>query len=175
MRRLILFSVALIAAAVLLPAVASAKPVVESATAYSSNGTVISGWAWLRNFGADASWTFTAANAQAAHSGSVYLLFTPLVTNKASGGSGYSRTIRVVLHSDAHNGRTVNRTVRLMNPFRPKDPTDSGGIGYQTYGWVNVPSSIWKGATAINVTYTWTKGYHVAVRQEALQLAYRVA
>lgn len=176
MRRIVLSAIALLAAALLAPAVASARVVVQAPSAFNSNGDVISGWSWLRTKGASASWTFSADAVQSARSGSVYVLLSPLVTNGANGGAGYSRTIKLtVRHVTAGptSVKPVSRTVSLYNPFRPIAPEDTGGIGYQTYGYLSVPKAIWRNADAITVSYRWTGGYHVAVKQDSASLTFR--
>lgn len=171
MRRLTVLA-ALALLAIIAPATASGRPVVDQPAGFSTTGTEIAGWSWLRAPGASAQWQFTAAGVQAARPGSVYLLFSPLVTNRANGGSGYGRSIKVTLRNN--NGKSVNRTVSLSNPFRPVVPEDSNGIGYQTYGSTNVPSSIWKGASQISARFEWRSGYHVAVQRDTVRLSYRI-
>ena len=178
MRRFISISAVLVAVVALVPAVASARVQVRTPTSLAGTGiTAINGWGWLRVAGARATWTFNAAGAlQQARSGSVYLNLSPLVTNTANGGSGYARSVKLVLQSNAPGpgARTLNRTVSLTNPFRPTDPSDSGGIGYQTWGNTSVPTSIWRGATTLTVSFEWRSGHHVAVKQDSAQLAWRV-
>jgi hypothetical protein len=178
MRRILLAATSLLALAALTPAAASARVVVESPQpgSYSSNGPEISGWNWLRAHRATASWRFSAAAVQAARTGTVYLLFSPLVTNSANGGSGHTRSISVVIsgHSSRPTrGSTVSRSVSLYNPFRPTLTENTNGVGYQTYGYTNVPSSVWRGAESITVSFEWRSGDHVAVNPKAVQLAYR--
>lgn len=178
MRRIFFAVASLLALAVIAPAAASARVVVESPQpgSYSSNGAEISGWNWLRTRRATASWRFSGAGVQLARTGTVYLLFSPLVTNSANGGSGHTRSISVVIggHSSRPTpGSRVTHSVSLYNPFRPILTENTNGVGYQTYGYTNVPSSVWRGSESITVSFEWRSGDHVAVNPKAVQLAYR--
>ena len=189
MRRLIYSTLALLAAAAVAPSIASAKLVVQNATPLgftTNNATLISNWWWLRAPNARATWTFDAHPVTTARVGTVYVLLSPLVTNRTDGGSGYSRSIEVVLRGIAAPGgtHTTSGSVSLYNPFRPIVNEDTNGVGYQTYGYESVPSSIWRPSPlppsppsvynprAIYVTIEWTPGYHVAVNRDAVRLAY---
>ena len=187
-RRAIGALAALLAVAVLVPAVASAKVVVDSATSFqASNASLISGWWWLRTTNASATWRFSANGVKSARVGTVYLQFAPLVTNHVNGGSGYSRSIKVTIAGTSISPSRVHSSttsVSLYNPFRPKVDEDTAGVGYQTYGYASVSSSIWRPSPlpprqpttynprTISVTIQWTPGYHVAVNSGAVHLAY---
>ena len=178
----------LLAVAVLVPTVASAKVVVESSTSFhASHASLISGWWWLRTTNASATWQFSADGVKNARVGTVYLQFAPLVTNHVNGGSGYSRSIKVTITGTSIVPAHVHSTttsVSLVNPFRPKVDEDTAGVGYQTYGYASVSSSIWRPSPlppraptaynpkSITVTIRWTPGYHVAVNSGAVHLAY---
>lgn len=178
MRRIASTTLALVAVAALVPAAASARVVVQSSSSFThTSNALISGWWWLRVPHATATWVFSGAGVQQSRSGRVYLLFSPLVTNRANGGSGFARSIRVSTRrftSPPGAVRTVNTSVSLYNPFRPTLSEDTHGVGYQTYGYASVSSSIWKGAYRISVTFEWLSGYQVAVRQDAVNLSYWV-
>lgn len=61
----------------------------------------------------------------------------------------------------------------LVNPFRPIVTENTNGVGYQTYGYTSIPTSVWKGSDSITVGFEWRGGDHVAVNPTAVQLAYR--
>ena len=125
----------------------------------------------MRETGNSATWTFNTQQLANAKANSVYLNITPLVTNGTNGGSGYGG----VIHLQVQGTKTVQRTTVLTNPFRPTDPANSSGIGYQVYGNpVKIPQSVLKDATSIKVTLTFkpTYKFHVAVNQGCLSIGY---
>ncbi len=188
MRRGILLAATALAAAAIVPAAESAHLVVQGPSAFTtSNAPHIAGWWWLRTANASATWTFSASSVRGARVGSVYLLFAPLVTNRTDGGSGYARSIKVIIRGQSVTPavtRTVTSYVGLYNPFRPILNEDTHGVGYQTYGNKSVSSSIWRPSPlpprlptiynprTISVTIQWTAGYHVAVNRDAVRLSY---
>jgi hypothetical protein len=172
--RYLAVAVVLSAVALVLPSAASAKAMVLSPVSFQSNGDLISGWNWLRAPGHTATWKFDATALQSARYGSVYLNFAPLVTNGVNGGSGYRTSVRLTVTGVSVKPRTTS--ISLYNPFRPIDPSDSSGLGYQTYGYQYLSSSIWKGATTITVQVTYPfNRYHLAVKSSALFIGYSVA
>ncbi|HEX7626872.1 MAG TPA: hypothetical protein VF379_07420 [Gaiellaceae bacterium] len=173
LRKVLSAVVAVAALSLLVAASVSARGVALKPVSFQSNGAYINGWYWVRSPGQTATWTFDAAALQAARPASVNLNLAALVTNGVSGGSGYSTTVRA---SVSNGVRTRTTGIYLTNPFRPTDPEDSGGIGYQAYGHAYLSSSVWKGATTITVTisYPTTRGYHVAVNRDALLIGYSV-
>ncbi len=156
----------------------ASKAVPMSATSFQSNGDLISGWYWIRSSGQSATYTFNTSALQTAKSGSVNLNVSALVTNGVNGGSGYATMLKLTVSNGLKTGTIF---VPLTNPFRPIDPENSGGVGYQTYGHAYVSSSFLKGAQALTLTYslpTPTSGahtiYHVALNQGAMTMAYSV-
>jgi hypothetical protein len=151
---------------------------------FTSNGDLINGWYWLRNSSQTAEWTFdvnSLASVMAvrdAKRSSVYLNVSGLVTKGVNGASGYSGglSIRYV------GVKTVNSSIYLNNPFRPRELTQlpinpTGGIGYAAYGASLVPSSSYQGATTMKVIVSRsnssaTQGIHIAVNQNAALIAY---
>jgi hypothetical protein len=143
------------------------------ASHYTSNGDLISGWNWLRASGNTARWTFDASGMQAAKSGSVFLNLNALATKGVSGGSGWSGSLSLRLKG----AKTTTVVISLNNPFRPRSSTDSGGVGYQAYGAVAIPSRVYRGATTITVKAVRTKAsvsrdIHIAGNQAAAVVAY---
>ncbi|MDO8683147.1 MAG: hypothetical protein Q7N50_06665 [Armatimonadota bacterium] len=172
-RKLILAVVALIVLANLIyPLAALARAQDVAHNGFESNGTLISGWHWLRNSGHTAKWTFNATALQKAKSGTVYLNFAPLVTNGVNGGSGYSTICLVTVQGV----KTEKYTIKLVNPYRPIDPEISSGVGYQCYGHTSqsIPASIWKGAGTLTITisYPFSNDYHMAVNANAMSIGY---
>ncbi len=157
---------------------AASKAVPLGATSFQSSGDLISGWYWLRSSGQSATYTFSTSALQAAKSGSVNLNVSALVTNGVNGGSGYSTMLKLAVSNGIRTGTIV---VPLTNPFRPIDPENSGGVGYQAYGHAYVSSSYLKGAQTLTLTYTFPTPlrsphttYHVALNQGAMTMAYSV-
>jgi hypothetical protein len=188
MRRPIISAFAVLAVAAFAPAVASARVAVEHPTGFATvNAHLIRGWWWLRTSNASATWTFSTNGVRSARSGTVYFQFSPLVTNHVNGGSGYARSIKVIIRGKSISPsvtRSSTTSASLYNPFRPTINEDTGGLGYQTYGFASVSSSIWRPSPLpprqpttynpkqISVTIQWTSGYHVAVNRDTVQLAY---
>lgn len=179
---------AVFAVAAFAPAAAWARVVVEQPTNFgTANAQPISGWWWLRTSNASATWTFSADGVKNARFGTVYVQFSPLVTNRADGGSGYSRSIKVTIRGHSFTPSVIHTSTSyssLYNPFRPTLNENTSGVGYQAYGYLSVSSSIWRPSPkpprqptsynprTISVTVQWTKGYHVAVNRDAVRLAY---
>jgi hypothetical protein len=110
---------------------------------------------------------------QAAKSGSVFLNLNALATKGVSGGSGWSGSLSLRLKG----ANTTTVVISLNNPFRPRSSTDSGGVGYQAYGAVAIPSSVYLGATTIKVTAVRSGGsvsgdIHLAPNKPAAFIAF---
>jgi hypothetical protein len=171
-RSALLLSAAALAAA--LPAAATATVGVVAPSSYSSTGDPISGWNWLRSSGHTATWTFAPDALATARRGSIHLNLSALVTNKASGGSGFSATVKLLV--TAPGIPPLTRTVFLKNPFKPVDPDDSAGVGYTAYGASASILTLARATGPITVTMSWphvTRRAHVAVKQDALSFGYR--
>lgn len=141
------------------------------AARFQSSGDPIGGWYWLRAGGHSATWTFDTSELRAARPGSVYLNFSPLVTNRLNGGSGHDVNCRVTI--EGAGARTL--TIPLDNPFRPVDPESSGGIGYQAYGHSTAPippTLLSSDRITVTVSYPFTPNYHLAVNREAMVIGY---
>ena len=158
--------------------VATPKATPLIAASFQSNGDVNNGWTWIRSSGQSATYSFTVAGLQAVKGSSLYLNLTGLVTNGAGGGSGYSTLVKFTVSNGTKTGVIG---VQLTNPFRPIDPQNSGGLGYQAYGNAVVSSTYWKGAQTLTLTYTYPPNphaptsaplYHVALNQSGMTLAY---
>jgi len=165
--------IVLLALASMVPAtVAWGGAAVLGPVGFQSNGASISGWYWLRGSGHAATWTFDAAALQGAKKGSVYIDFNPLVTNGVNGGSGYQTTCKVTV--EGTSAKTFS--IPLTNPYRPVDPGDSGGVGYQCHGHSStaLPASLYQGVGTIKVTisYPFPQRYHVAVNRDAMYMGY---
>ncbi len=143
------------------------------ASDYTSNGASISGWNWLRASGNTASWTFNVSGLQAARNGSVYLNLNPLATKGVSGGSGWSGSLTLVM-----TGASAKKvTLSVNNPFRPRSSTDSAGVGYQAYGAIAIPASVYRGVDTITVKALRSKAsvirdIHLATNEEAAVIGY---
>lgn len=105
--------------------------VVKNADDFQANGTIlIHGWNWLKQDGLFAEWTWKPLDVDSAEA---CLNFEFLVTNKSNGGSGFSCKVKVIIN-DLQGNFVVSGTVMLFNPFRPKYPEDTNGVGYKAYG-----------------------------------------
>jgi hypothetical protein len=125
------------ALALAVPATASASVGVDSAAAFTSNGTLNDGWYWVDHGTESATWTFNITSLDASKPGAVYLNVEALVSNRPAGGSGYSaRGVRFV--ATCGQARQV-LTVKLINHFRPIFPGDTFGIGYAAAGHSSDP------------------------------------
>lgn len=136
---------------------------------FTSNGDNIAGWHWLRSAGHTATWTFRTSDFQGVSK--IYINFAPLVTNGASGGSGFSTSCRVTVEG----GSTINTTIPLSNAFMPQDPADSGGLGYMAYGHSGaIMASVYAGVSELKITiaYPFASGRHVAVNRGALHIGF---
>lgn len=103
---------------------------------------------------------------------------TGRISSSAATASGYSGRLSI-----RYVGlKTVNSSVYLNNPFRPRELTQlpinpTGGIGYAAYGASVMPSSSYLGATTMKVIVSRsnsaaTKDIHIAVSQGAATIAY---
>lgn len=148
------------------------------ATGFASNGDLVSGWYWLRNSANTAEWTFDVTALQGIRAGHVYLNVSALATKGVNGAAGYNGALRLSFVGI----KTVNSSIGLQNPFRPRElrslpmkPTN--GVGYAVYGAVTVPTSALKGATTMKVIASRSNSYavrdiHVALKREAALIAY---
>jgi hypothetical protein len=111
---------------------------------FTSSGTLISGWYWLRDTALTnvAVWKFSGLPTAkgVAKSNRIYLRFNTLVTNKASGGSGYNASVWISYISA--KGKVVKSLITLHN-LHPEilDPRNTSGFGYDAYGYLSVPVS----------------------------------
>lgn len=141
------------------------------ASSYTSNGALISGWHWLRSPSHSATYTFDVHAVSSASSAWLNARF--LVTNRINGGCGYGGNVKLEISNNL--GKKTSTTLTLNNPFRPQDPDDSHGMGYDAYGACSIPTSVWKGASMIKVVVTnpSPSTRHVAVKREGLIIASR--
>jgi hypothetical protein len=159
---------------VAVPNTASATAASLGATTYTANADNIAGWDWVRSGGQNAVWTFDLAGLAGARTRSAYLNVNGLVTNGVNGGSGYSAmSVKFLATCDT---RSQLLTAKLVNPFRPIDPANSGGIGYAAYGSSSAPISLPKfaGCTTMTVTvaFPFTSGRHIAFKKDALTIGF---
>lgn len=148
---------------------ASARAAQAHAAGFTCNGDRITGWQWLRSPGHTATWTFRTADFRGATR--IYLNFAPLVTNGASGGSGFGTSCRV----SVTGATTTGSSIPLTNAFAPQDPESSNGIGYQCYGHSGpIAASVYEGVAEITVTvsYPFASGRHLAVNAESMHVGF---
>lgn len=157
-----------------LPTVASATAMTEGASTYTSNGSEISGWNWVRETGNYATWNFDADSLDEARSKTVYLNVNALVTNGTNGGSGYSAdSVKFLVTCGS---KSYKSKVKLSNPYRPVDSQNSNGVGYSAYGASSSPLKF-KSFTAcdeitVRVAYPFLSGRHIAFKKESVVLGY---
>lgn len=89
-------------------------------------------WNWITNTNTEAKWTFYNVPTDT----DVYLYLTPLVTNRPSGGSGYSTDVN--MQYETASGSFQTATAHLFNP-QMQYAADSQGWGYQAYGLLEIP------------------------------------
>jgi hypothetical protein len=104
---------------------------VKNADDFQTSETIsVHGWNWLKQAGQIAEWTWKPIDVDPAEA---CLNFELLVTNKSNGGSGYSCRVKVIIN-DLEGNFVFSGTAMLSNPFRPKYPDDTNGVGYPAYG-----------------------------------------
>jgi hypothetical protein len=153
-----------------------------SATSFTPVGDgPIAGWYWMRsaNYSDSGTWRFANFDRDVLTSSRpLYLFITPLVTQAASGGSGWRARIRVkvTLTCGSSTGTLVDSKITTTNPFPLKTTASSGGVGYQNYASLTINKSKFKcdnGLLKVVITrdsaYT-SNGYrpHVAIADSAV-------
>lgn len=158
------------------------------ATAFNpDNATPIGGWYWLRDPQFQSWFGFRfPIDAALPHASEAWLNLAPLVTNAVNGGPGFETTVNVLLTLKGPAGNVITSAqyqVHLNNPFRPKSPVNSQGMGYQAYGLLPL-SPEWLatlpvgGILEVKVSrlassYDGTYQPHVALNPDAIVLRYR--
>lgn len=136
---------------------------------FTSNGALVSGWYWLRAPEHSATYEFNVRAISGASE--AWLNASFLATNGVNGGSGYDATVSLILSNDV--GKKATGSMTVHNPFRPQDPTNTHGVGYQAYGAYRIPNSLWQGANKLKVVVKnpSVSTRHVAVKKDALVIA----
>ncbi len=140
---------------------------VLSADSFNSSGDLIDGWYWLKDveYGQYGKWTFSGLPTSTSD-GFIYIRFDALVTNKASGGSGYSTDVKV--YYDQHD--PDNFAEVLLTNLHPEfqEPRHTKGWGYSAIGWIEVPLKIIpeSGELSIELKRLSPHTEHVAVNKE---------
>jgi hypothetical protein len=146
----------------------------KKADGFNTNGDgPIAGWHWLRSPGHMATWQWNPVPDKPAKA---CINFQLLVTNKISGGSGYGCKVDVAI-LDLENKVIEQGSAQLYNPFRPRNPQDTRGIGYPAYGAYCSPHLIklLSDGMGFKVRIQWPpkdNKYHVAVAADKAELAY---
>ena len=138
------------------------------ADTFTTNGDLIGVWYWIRDAGYAqyGRWNFSGLPTSTSD-GFVYIRFDVLVTNKASGGSGYSTNVKI------YNPSTPAKfvIVRLYNlhPEFQEPGYTVDGWGYQAMGWIKVPVTAIPptGKISIELKRFLPNTEHVAVNQNA--------
>jgi hypothetical protein len=134
---------------------------------FTSNGNLFSGWYWLRDadYAGYGEWDCQGI----ATDQDVTISLQALVTNQASGGSGYSSPVKVT-YTNPGGDQSQTVQVYLQNPFPEQDPTDSGGVGYPTTGYLVVPHAYLgaDGTLRLRLERFSPNSNHVAVNADTL-------
>ena len=143
---------------------------VVSADTFTSDGDLNGGWYWLSDAGYSKSGNWTFSGLPATTKGNNIVIFVePLVTNGVSGGPGSETSVSVKYSTTSGE---ESKTMKLTNPQSEiKDPRDSQGYGYKTYGSVSIPLPI-DGVLKVQVLRTSANPEHVAVNKECCFLEY---
>ena len=143
----------------------------KAADDFQSNGNKISGWYWCRSGGHYAEWTWEPASSVPSKA---CINFTLLVTNKASGGSGYGCNVKVQI-LDLNGNVLQTGTAKIYNPFKPQISQNTGGLGYYAYGaYCLKTTNLNLVKTGFKVRILWpptNKKYHFAAKLESAKLA----
>jgi len=146
--------------------------VVKNADDFQTTGTtLVYGWSWLRQAGHVAEWTWMPIDVDPAEA---CLNFELLVTNKSNGGSGYSCRVKVMIN-DLEGNFVFSGTAVLSNPFRPKYPDNTKGVGYTAYGSFCSSKLTRLLKMGFKARIEWPPSgsrYHFAVGKEKVTLAY---
>jgi len=152
----------------------------------SDGSSLINGWYWLADpaFQASFGWRFPI-DAGLLASTEAWFNLEPLVTNTANGGPGFEAVVQASIVIKDVTGNVLSQTIRqirLTNPFRPKSPINSNGVGYTTYGLLplETPLRILPLGGTIEVvasrqatSYDGVYQPHIALNADALVLRYR--
>jgi hypothetical protein len=151
------------------------SPGVLGASGFSSTGTKEGSWYWLRSAQQQATWTFDVSSLQSANRSYVWMNFTAETTN-GRGGCGFGSQLRIVVQG-AYSGTVVGQ---LVNPWKPHIENglvtgSTHGVGWHTYGTVNLPPMYWVGASKVTVTVSLaTLDRQVGVNDDSLHIGYFV-
>jgi hypothetical protein len=133
----------------------------------ASGSSPIAGWTWLRDdaYRDKGVWECTGLPAGAP----LPITLATLVTNGASGGSGYSAPVRVIASHPA-GGPDWTAKVYLQNPVPTQNPENSQGRGYPTTGYFVLPADYLGpgGALRLRIERLSPEPFHVAVNGESL-------
>ena len=108
----------------------------KAPSSYSGRGWVSSGeggWTWR--------YKLSQFDLDCFEGESVPLVINPLVTNRTSGGSGYTTYVRLVLENP-ESGATQEKEVFLRNFTHERSPGFSRGSGYPSHSMTMVPKSL---------------------------------
>jgi hypothetical protein len=93
-----------------------------------------------------------------------------LVTNQGSGGSGYSTAAKLTL-TNPSTEEAEGVQIYLQNPLPEQSPVDSGGQGYLTSSYLEVPANFIdsEGSLQVHIERLSPNPYHIAVNSESLR------
>jgi len=127
-------------------------------TGYTSNGSSIAGWNWLRSSGNYAEWTFSQLSGK-----SVVLCFSTLSTNTVNGGAGFDSQLTVMV-----NGRRAGIVMLKNDCPCVRYSSNSRGICYQSHGCLRVKLAPGESLQTVRVEYPGRN--HSATKKESLKV-----
>ena len=156
--------------------VAAQARVLGDCISYESNGPLIVGWNWLRSENHTATWVLSTADLVGCAHDKVHLNFSGLCTNGINGGAGYAADFRCTVRAGDEDRKI---SVRTFNAYRPQDPNDSEGVGYQVYGSsAALPTALVAKALEegqLTLVMGWppvSAKHHMAVKKDSFSLGY---
>ena len=136
---------------------------------FASDGDLFASWYWLRdgNYQAYGEWR-CAGLPQGAD---LPITLLALVTNQASGGSGYSTPAKLTI-TNPNTEEAEGVQIYLQNPLPEQNPADSGGQGYLASGYLLVPANFIgsEGSLRLRIERLSPNPYHIAVNSETLRV-----
>ena len=93
-----------------------------------------------------------------------------LVTDQGSGGSGYSTAAKLTL-TNPSTGEAEGVQIYLQNPLPEQNPVHSGGQGYMTSSYLEVPANFInsEGSLQVQIERLGPNPYHIAVNSKSLR------
>ena len=141
------------------------------ADSFHSNGALIQGTYWCRQNGQFLEWMWKPRN-PGGHVSAAAVNFELLVTNHASGGSGFGTAVKVLI-LDLGGHHVIGDTVlKLRNPFLPQFSGDSHGIGYKAYGAILIDPHLVSVGFILRIGWPSADGHHFGGAKDGALLGF---